>query len=357
MKPSQRLSAFLRPDSDRLIHSLKTAVALLISMIVTRVGDFPAQGQWVLITVLVVMCAQSRVGAIMQKSYMRFWGTLLGASIAALTLTLAYPSLLWVTLTLCFATALFSYIADSPSYLSEAGPLGAVTVVIILIGQKPSYGTVLSRFLEINLGILIALFVSRFLWPLHSHTQLRQLVRTTIGDLQQLFTQLTSLSSVNAEDACVVQEDKIASHFIKQTRLYHEVVHESFGRSPITRVFKAILRSERELLHYVSLMRRILASVPKALYLRFNQHSTVQQFYEVAQQLFIAILNQLNTPTSIVGEPSLPIDGKGLENKVYQELKLMAGTEADQVAIDLLIFASQKLAVQLNKTAYLIHKI
>ncbi len=406
-------SQLTKLENNRLIHSLKTAIAFLIGLLIVWVFHLPAHGQWLLISLLVVMCAQSRVGAVMQKSYMRFLGTLIGACIAVLTLYLAYPSVVWTTLILCLTTALFSYIADSPGYLSDAGPLGAVTVVIILIGQNPSYTTALDRFLEISLGILIALLVSRFIWPLHSRTQLRYIMKNTLQDLKILSEQLRAWGSIpkgfqdvvrrtrtNARSVLDVHEhvstdvqqhhilkgegyipkgfhdvhqhhnvkgegvsetektyetyeDKVISRFVSQNTLYNEVMRESFGRSNLTRVFKDILRGERDMLHYMNLMRNTLTHFSGETCRRFNQQIHVQKIYEVSQQLFESIINQLKDNKNKHTVESLYnfLDWK---SEMQQELTPLVNNTADKLAVDLFIFAAEQLLTQLKKINSLI---
>lgn len=343
-------------DNNRLIHSLKTAIAFLFGVFIVRLFHFPQNGLWVLISILVVMCAQSRVGAIIQKSYMRFLGTVLGASIAAFTLWLAYPSVIWTTLILCLTTALFSYIADSPSYLSEAGPLGAVTAVIVLIGQNPSYVSVLSRFFEISLGIVIALLVSRFIWPLHSRTQLRYIVLNTLQNLKEISGQLKAFYSVEAEKNYEVYEDKVISRFSSQSKLLNEVMRESFGRSSLAHVFRAILRSEREILRWISLMKNALMSFSEEMRLKINQQTRVQRIYEQSQQLFESLIKQLNDK-----ESEYPITTLNSilnwKNEVHKELSPFIKNDSDELAIDLFIFASGNLLNQLTETNTLIKKI
>ena len=65
-----------------------------------------------------------------------------------------------------------------------------MTLIIIVISQNPNFYTVVSRFLEINLGIVIALLVSRFIWPLHSRTKLRYILIDTLQNQKNLAQQL-----------------------------------------------------------------------------------------------------------------------------------------------------------------------
>ncbi|MDQ8039333.1 MAG: FUSC family protein [Rickettsiella sp.] len=340
-------------DSNRLIHSLKTAIAFLIGIFIVRVFAFPQRGQWILISILVVMCAQSRVGAMMQKSYMRFLGTVIGASIAALTLWLAYPNVVWTTLILCLTTALFSYIADSPGYFSEAGPLGAVTTVIILVGQDPSYTSVISRFFEISLGIIIALLVSRFIWPLHSRTQLRFVVTITLQDLEKLLQQLKIFFSPEAEKTFQDYESKIISRFANQTKLLDEVLRESFGRTPLALMFNDILQGEREILRCINLMKSALINFSSATRLIFNQQEQVQKIYELSNQLFTSLIEHFNMKSKALVALNITSDWK---EKMQQELNTLIMSTSDKLAVDLFIFSAGNLITQLNKMNSLVKK-
>jgi uncharacterized membrane protein YccC len=351
------LSSFRKGlNNDRIIHGLKTAIALLIGMLVVHLFNLPVQGRWVLISILIVMCAQSRVGAIMGKSYMRFLGTLIGACIAALTLCLAYPSVIGVTLMLCLTTALFSYVADSPNYLSEAGPVGAITVVIILTTPNPSYATALTRFVEISLGILIALLVSRFVWPFHSRTKLRCLLKNTLEDLKILFEQLRTWGSQEAEKIYETYADKISSCFANQNKLYDEVRRESFDQSNFAQVFKNIVRGEHEILRYMNLMREALIHFSGEGGISFNQQISVKKIYEASQYLFESIIDQFNANKNRYTVESLS-DVLHWKDKMRKELEPLIHNAADKLAVDLFIFAADQLLIRLKKMNFLVIKV
>lgn len=345
-------------ESDRVIHSLKTAIALLVGLLISYLFKLPLQGRWVVITILVVMCAQSRVGAILQKSYMRFIGTVIGACFACLTIWLVYPNVVFTILILCVATAVFSYIADSPSTWSEAGPLGAVTLIIIVISQNPNFYTVISRFLEINLGIIIALLVSRFIWPLHSRTQLRYMLIDTLQNLKELAQQLEKFTLTNEdtnEKSSDFFENKILNNIGIQKKLFKEVMSESFGRSNLGVSFKNILDAERETLRCITLMRNALMKFSDQNILIFNQHAEIQKIYQMIQELFLRNINILKgkdkTQESEVVEV-LP-DWK----EIKFQLKSLEIKHTDQFAIDLFIFSADRLLIQLHTLIILLKKV
>jgi uncharacterized membrane protein YgaE (UPF0421/DUF939 family) len=343
-------------DGDRVIHSLKTAIALLFGLLISYLFKLPLQGRWVLITILVVMCAQSRVGAILQKSYMRFIGTVIGASVASFTLWLIYPNVIFTILILCVATAIFSYIADSPSTWSEAGPLGAVTLIIIVISQNPNFYTIISRFLEINLGIIIALLVSRFIWPLHSRMQLRYILIDTLRNLQGLAQQLEKFTLTNedtSEKLSEIFENKILNNIGVQKKLFKEVMSESFGRSNLGLSFKNTLDAEREIFRCITLMRNALMKFSDQNILIFNQHPEIQKIYQVAQILFLKSINILKNKEREIEIIENHPDWK----EIKFQLEFLKIKQSDQFAMDLFIFSADRLLIQLCTLIPLLKKV
>lgn len=347
-----------RLDNDRLVHSLKTAIALLFGLLISYLFKLPLQGRWVVITILVVMCAQSRVGAILQKSYMRFLGTVIGASVASLTLWLVYPNVALTIFILCIATAIFSYIADSPSTWSEAGPLGAVTLIIIVISPNPNFYTVMSRFLEINLGIVIALLVSRFIWPLHSLTQLRSILIDTLQNLKGLAQKLQELTFTNDGNIFKSQdilENKILNNIGVQKKLFKEVMSESFGRSNLGETFRNILNIEREMLRCITLMRNALMNFSEQTILIFIQHAEIQKIYQITQDLFIKNIDILKGKDTAQIVESLE-SCSNWKNELKIQFKSLGLNRSDQFAMDLFIFSADRLLIQLHSMINLIKK-
>lgn len=345
-------------DGDRVIHSLKTAIALLFGLLISYLFKLPLQGRWVLITILVVMCAQSRVGAILQKSYMRFIGTVIGASVASFTLWLIYPNVILTILILCVATATFSYIADSPSTWSEAGPLGAVTLIIIVISENPNFYTIISRFLEINLGIIIALLVSRFIWPLHSRMKLRYILIDTLRNLKGLAQQLEKFTLTHedtSEKLSEVFESKILNNIGVQKKLFKEVMSESFGRSNLGVSFKNTLDAEREIFRCITLMKNALMKFSDQNIFIFNQHSEIQKIYQVAQILFLRSINILKSKDN--ERETEVIENYPDWKEIKSQLKFLEIKQSDQFATDLFIFSADRLLVQLHTLIPLLKKV
>lgn len=102
----------LSGSSERIIHSLKTAFACLLGFVCIKSIGFHTD-QWLIITILVVMCAQINVGSVVQKSYMRFLGTLAGSVIAAITIVVLGTDPVVIAIVVTTSALLFSYLATA----------------------------------------------------------------------------------------------------------------------------------------------------------------------------------------------------------------------------------------------------
>lgn len=248
----------MRIDSERLIHSLKTAIACVIAFFVAKLVRLPAD-QWIVITVIVVMCAQLYVGSVLQKAYLRFLGTLLGCLLAAATLATFGATNLAIITTLAIASFGFSYIATSQESLSYAGSLGAVTTTIILLGQEPTVIFALERFIEISLGILIASLTSQFILPIHARTHLRHAQAATLQQLHDYYatTLMGDQKKANAQEL----DEEIVNSILRQRQLAKDSVREPLLKKFDPEHFMLTLQYERELLRTMTFMQKAYSNI------------------------------------------------------------------------------------------------
>lgn len=344
-------------DPDRAIHSVKTVIACLLGFLVARLLHLINE-QWIIITILVVMCAQSRIGAMLQKSYMRFLGTLIGGVIAGLTLITFGANPIAIIAVLCLAALWFSYIAESPSALSDAGTIGVVTVAIILLSPQQSLAYAADRFLEINLGIVIALLVSRFLWPLHSRTRLLHGITITLTELNNFYELLMHVEFINTELIDIAYEEKIISGLIKQRKLFDEAVRETFSPVPLVSEFKNILYSEREILRNISLMYSAFHNVSAETYAALNDCVTLKQLHMQIIAALEGVIVSLQTKQAPGQETfiTLPADWK---KQIKSSVGAIAADilEEDIVQIDSFLFCAERLLHQLVELLEEVNKL
>jgi uncharacterized membrane protein YccC len=142
-----------------LTHSLRTTVAVLASAIVARTLGL-SEYYWAPITTVVV--TQSTLGASWTISLQRLIGTALGAGLAVL-------------LTICLARNLFGFsigvflaglICGIFPVMKNAYRFAGVALAVVILIPRPApiWDIALHRFIEVSIGIAVALAVTA-LWP------------------------------------------------------------------------------------------------------------------------------------------------------------------------------------------------
>ena len=271
--------------SDRVIHGVKTALACLLAFVLIKSVHFYVD-QWLLITIIVVMCAQISVGGMLQKSYMRFLGTFCGSVIAILTLKLFNVNEVVFAVVIAVSTFFFSYIATAEKSYSEAGTLGAVTVVIILLTPPPTIANALARFLEISLGILIAALISQFILPIHARQHLREIQAVTLAQIQVFYQQVfCQVSTENTAIDSQTLDEKIAQSLLKQRKLAVDSARELLGERFHLEHFQALLQAEKETLRAIAAMRYAYQTYPDLFHTLALQESLHQPIVEVLEKL------------------------------------------------------------------------
>ncbi len=141
-------------QSLNLRATVTTVLSSSIAYQITRL--FGAQtGYWAAITAILV--CQSEIKTTLRASRDRIIGTAIGALAGWLTASL------WGGHILAFATALLCTLAICNILkLEVAGRLAAValSVVVLVHRVQPVWRTALDRFLEVSLGVIIALITS-----------------------------------------------------------------------------------------------------------------------------------------------------------------------------------------------------
>jgi uncharacterized membrane protein YccC len=147
-----------RLNKHALVHSARTAIAAVVSLLVARVLGLP-EAYWATISTLIIM--QSTLGAALAVSEQRFAGTAVGALLGAL-LTFYFGSN-----TLVFGMGVFAIgLICAALRLGEAYRMASVTLAIVmLVGRTKSAWIVAAhRFVEVSVGIAVGLALTAA-WP------------------------------------------------------------------------------------------------------------------------------------------------------------------------------------------------
>jgi len=151
-----KIAKLLGIDRKALIDSARTAAATLVSLLLARALKFP-EYYWAPISTVVIM--QSSIQPL-QGAWQRFVGTALGAALGAAIATYVGRT------AIVYAMGIFVCgILAAASRSWSAYRVAAITFsIVVLISRGPAWVFAWHRFLEVSLGIavaLIALLVSQ----------------------------------------------------------------------------------------------------------------------------------------------------------------------------------------------------
>lgn len=336
---------------ERSIHSIKTLIAVLFGFALSRLVGLPAD-QWVVITIIVVMCAQIYVGSVMQKAYLRFLGTLVGCLFAAMVILFFGDSIFAIAFTIGFSSLVFSYFATGQEDYTYTGTLGAVTTAIIMLGQKPTLIFALERFMEISIGILIAALVSQFVLPIHARTHLRRSQAATLEQLRDYYILTMTKPTSQAEEINSHELDEsIVKSLLTQRKLAKESAREPFGKSFDPGHFMQSLYCEREILRAITFMHNGLTHIQN-VETHFTQSAAAHAFNETIVRS-LDILIQSITADAPTGEHIHIPELHDIKKELQNNLPL---TNRDElIFIDGFLFCAEILTNSLRKLADLYH--
>jgi uncharacterized membrane protein YccC len=153
--------AWDKKNLPSITHAIRTAVAVTVSVIIARLMQMP-EAYWAAIATLIVI--QSTFGATLTLSIGRIVATAVGASVGALEANYFGANLV------VFAVAIFlvGLLSIASRLEKTAYHYASITLtIIVLIPRAGAPGIIaLHRFLEVSLGIIVALAVVA-LWPEH----------------------------------------------------------------------------------------------------------------------------------------------------------------------------------------------
>jgi|GEM_PF-2017930 uncharacterized membrane protein YccC len=245
------------------MHSFKTALATLLGLWLCdffHIDNSP----WVVLTIIIVMGSQKHFGGALKESYFRATGTILGAIIAFLTLFFAKHNPYAIAAVIFCGVWWFSYIANSKSSIKSAGILGAITITTILITQESTMQYAAMRVIEILLGIVIALFVSKVVFPIHARSHLLNTYANTFRDMVGLYEIMYDDCKVRDKLPRVQKfEENIVNNFSEIQTLIPNSKNE-MSRIPFNKaIAESILTYQRRLFRSMIFMYQAINKEPE----------------------------------------------------------------------------------------------
>jgi len=142
-----------------LVHSLRTAIACVVSLLVAQLFRLP-EAYWAPITTVVI--TQSSLGAALAVSWHRFLGTVLGALVGAAAATYFGPHAVALGIGV-FVLGIICMVTHSDLTGYRFGCV-ALAIVLLVPRAGPAWQIAFHRFVEVSIGIGVALMFS-VVWP------------------------------------------------------------------------------------------------------------------------------------------------------------------------------------------------
>ncbi len=157
--PRMKLWSWQKENLPSIRHSVRTALAATLSVVVARLVQMP-EAYWAAIATLVVM--QSTLGATLTLSIERIVATAVGASVGALEANYFGANLI----AFMVAIVLIGLLSYGFRLERTACRYASVTLAIIVLIPRtnPAWIVALHRFIEVSVGIIVALIVVA-VWP------------------------------------------------------------------------------------------------------------------------------------------------------------------------------------------------
>ena len=142
-----------------VVHSVRTALAAIVSLVVARLFGLP-EAYWAPVTTLVI--TQSSLRETLSVSWHRFIGTALGAVVGAIVASQIGPNLLAFGAGV-LGLGILCALVGSPR---TAYRFGGVTLAIVLLVPRTNsaWHMAFHRFAGVSIGIGVALVLT-VLWP------------------------------------------------------------------------------------------------------------------------------------------------------------------------------------------------
>jgi uncharacterized membrane protein YgaE (UPF0421/DUF939 family) len=142
---------------DTLLDAARTTVAAVVSMLVARALKLP-EFYWAPISAIVII--QSTIDP-RTLAWQRFAGTALGAALGALVATFFHSSALVYAAAIFLCGVLCALLRFRGAYRFAAITL---SIILLIAHTRPPWIVASHRFVEVSLGIAVALSVAE-LWP------------------------------------------------------------------------------------------------------------------------------------------------------------------------------------------------
>ncbi len=254
---AEAIRAFVLAPGPAL-HALRTAVAATLTYVLTYALGLE-QGYWAVFSSILVM--QANIGSSLAASRARLLGTAAGAFLGAGIASLFGPGL-WSTSGAMFLAVLLCGRLSAQKESLRLAALTAALVVSLHLPGSNAFTIGLSRFLEVGLGIVVALGVL-FAWPSRARVVLRRGLAEGLRHLAALLSALMDSRLRGAYDRQRVfhAKDALLRLSLRNRQLSDAARHEPGGGDERERL-RDLLAAQDRLAEHLLAMDHAIENAP-----------------------------------------------------------------------------------------------
>ena len=221
-------SRFSRP---KVLRATRLSLAMVISFLYAALTGM-SNGTWVIMTCAIILFDNETLGGTLNKSYLRFLGTLFSAAFAMLFIILFANNIIMNVIAIVIGVFLATYWFMDSSY-AYAGGLMVWTLPILLLNSN-NIKEPFIRLFNISLGILISYGLLRFFFPEYARDNLLRAMHKTLSEMQSILHDVvqTDLNPHQIQERYLKQEPVILgqiNHFLRlQKEARAETKHEAY---------------------------------------------------------------------------------------------------------------------------------
>lgn len=313
------------------LHALRTAVAASATYVLTWVLGLE-QGYWAVFSAILVM--QANIGSSLAASRARLLGTAAGACLGAGIASLFGPGL-WATAAAMFlAVLLCGRLAAEKESLRLAALTAALVVSLHLPGTN-AFSLGLWRFLEVALGIVVALAVL-FAWPSRARVVLRRGLAEGLRHLAALLAALmdSRLSGVYDRQRIFHAKDALLRLSLRNRQLAEAARREPGGGEARERL-RDLLAAQERLAEHLLAMDHAIENAPAE---GFHRHlpGELAELGEGARLTLLALAEAVESgPAGATGVAaarlSRALDASGAKLLELRQQRIIAVYDLDEV--------------------------
>ena len=254
---------YKRYQHQRAMHAIRLALAVVSAILIAYLGNIE-HGEWIAMTVFVLLGSVPYQGAINSKAYERIIGTLLGMAIGI--------ALIWLNHHLLHNSPLYFIAIAVISAVSGWHTLGNYGYAAMLAGLTMAMllGNVsdnwlhagIIRAVNVIIGVFIVLIASALI-PIKSMLTWRFLLSDNLATCAHQFSLITVHKALpqDTQNALWLEQRSLNARLVKSRSLLAPTAHESKINLAL---LDSIQQSQRNIVSSINLMLATVPKLPKA---------------------------------------------------------------------------------------------